>query len=114
MRVWLFRAIALILPVLVLVLAELAIRATGTGDNWPLFKVNPANPAYLVTEADIVKRYFANNTALPSVKKKPFGPKVAPKRCGRIFIGNNAGSSGRVSLTLCKLAMKFSSRLSSA
>ena len=71
MRIWLFRAIALILPLLVLLLAELALRATGAGDNWPLFKVNPANPAYLVTETDIVKRYFANNTALPSVKMEP-------------------------------------------
>ncbi|MAD73195.1 MAG: hypothetical protein CML20_00040 [Rheinheimera sp.] len=71
MRIWIFRAIALALPLLVVVLAELALRATGAGDNWPLFKPNPANPAYLVTETDIVKRYFANNTQLPTVKMEP-------------------------------------------
>ena len=70
MRIWLFRAIALLLPLLVLLLAELALRATGAGDNWPLFKVNPANPAYLVSEPDIVKRYFASSS-LPSVKMEP-------------------------------------------
>ncbi|WP_213998099.1 SGNH/GDSL hydrolase family protein [Arsukibacterium sp.] len=71
MRIWLFRAIALTLPLLVLLLAELALRASGAGHNWPLFKVNPANPAYRVTETDIVKRYFANSTALPTVKMEP-------------------------------------------
>ncbi|MDX1678758.1 SGNH/GDSL hydrolase family protein, partial [Arsukibacterium sp.] len=92
MRVWLFRAIALMLPLLILLLAELALRATGIGANWPLFKVNPANPAYLVTETDIVKRYFASNDSLPSVKMEP-GFLLAEKPADGIRLVVQGGST---------------------
>ncbi|MBV2129321.1 SGNH/GDSL hydrolase family protein [Arsukibacterium indicum] len=113
MRVWLFRAIALILPLLVLVLAELAIRATGTGDNWPLFKVNPANPAYLVTEADIVKRYFANNTALPSVKMEPaFLLAEKPDNAIRLVVQGGSTAAGYPYGAGASLAAMLEQRLS--
>lgn len=95
MRIWIFRAIALTLPLLVLLLAELALRATGAGNNWPLFKTNPANPAYLVTETDIVKRYFANNTQLPTVKMEPaFVLAEKPDNAIRLVVQGGSTAAG--------------------
>ena len=113
MRIWLFRAIALILPLLVLLLAELALRATGAGDNWPLFKVNPANPAYLVTETDIVKRYFANNTALPSVKMEPaFLLAEKPDNAIRLVVQGGSTAAGYPYGAGASLAAMLEQRLS--
>ncbi|SNY49500.1 hypothetical protein SAMN06297280_1437 [Arsukibacterium tuosuense] len=113
MRIWLFRAIALILPLLVLLLAELALRATGAGQNWPLFKINPANPAYLVSETDIVKRYFANNTALPSVKMEPaFLLADKPDNAIRLVVQGGSTAAGYPYGTGASLAAMLEQRLS--
>ena len=113
MRIWLFRAIALILPLLVVVLAELALRATGAGANWPLFKTNPANPAYLVSETDIVKRYFANNTQLPTVKMEPaFVLAEKPENAIRLVVQGGSTAAGYPYGAGASLAAMLEQRLS--
>ena len=113
MRIWIFRAIALALPLLVVVLAELALRATGAGNNWPLFKTNPANPAYLVSETDIVKRYFANNTQLPSVKMEPaFVLADKPANAIRVVVQGGSTAAGYPYGAGASLAAMLEQRLS--
>lgn len=113
MRVWLFRAIALLLPLLLLLLVELTLRLSGVGQSWPLFKVNPANPAYLVTEADIVKRYFANNTALPTVKMEPaFLLADKPEHAIRVVVQGGSTAAGYPYGVGASLAAMLEQRLS--
>ncbi|MDX1537096.1 GDSL-type esterase/lipase family protein [Arsukibacterium sp.] len=113
MRIWLFRAIALILPLLVLLLAELAVRASGAGGDWPLFKVNPANPAYLVTEADIVKRYFASTSSLPTVKMEPaFLLAAKPANGIRLVVQGGSTAAGYPYGAGASLAAMLEQRLS--
>lgn len=71
MRIWLFRLIAIALPCLVLLLLEGTLRVAGIGQQYPLFIRNPANPAYLVTEPNIIQRYFASQQNVPSVQLEP-------------------------------------------
>lgn len=113
MRIWLFRAIALALPLLILLLTELTLRATGAGENWPLFKVNPANPAYLVTETNIVQRYFATNTLLPSVKMEPaFLLAEKPDNAIRLVVQGGSTAAGYPYGAGASLAAMLEQRLS--
>ncbi|GHG59885.1 hypothetical protein GCM10010919_02810 [Alishewanella longhuensis] len=71
MKLWLFRIIAISLPLLLLVLIEFSLRWLFPAEPLPLFKSNPANPAYLVTESQIVKRYFPQGAQVPRVELEP-------------------------------------------
>lgn len=71
MKLWLFRIIALSLPLLLLLLIECSLRWLFPAEPLPLFKSNPANPAYLVTESQIVKRYFPQGAQVPRVELEP-------------------------------------------
>ncbi|KKO48332.1 hypothetical protein VT06_12450 [Arsukibacterium sp. MJ3] len=113
MRIWLFRAIALALPLLLLLLVELALRLSGTGQHWPLLKPNPANPAYWVTETDLVKRYFANNTALPTVKMEPgFLLVNKPENGIRLVVQGGSSAAGYPYGAGASLAAMLEQRLS--
>lgn len=67
----LFWLIALSLPLLLFLLLEGAVRLLFPAQPLPLFKPYPANPAYLVTETQIVKRYFPAGAAVPRVELEP-------------------------------------------
>lgn len=67
----LFWLIALSLPLLLFLLLEGAVRLLFPAQPLPLFKPYPANPAYLVTETQIVKRYFPSGAAVPRVELEP-------------------------------------------
>ncbi|MEH8019192.1 SGNH/GDSL hydrolase family protein [Rheinheimera muenzenbergensis] len=71
MQIWLFRAIAIMLPLLLLLAAEWLLRLGFATERVALFIPHPAAPAYLVTEPDITRRYFAANAARPPVKMEP-------------------------------------------
>lgn len=71
MQIWLFRTIAIMLPLLLLLAAEGILRLSFNQQQVALFIPHPAAPAYLVTEPDITRRYFAENAARPPVKMEP-------------------------------------------
>ncbi|GAC14302.1 hypothetical protein GLIP_1669 [Aliiglaciecola lipolytica E3] len=67
MKVWLFRIIALCIPILFFVILEYSLRLANYGQSYPLFIENPADTAYKLPRPDIVKRYFPRNGDVPSV-----------------------------------------------
>lgn len=71
MQVWLFRLITIMLPLFLLVAIEILLRLVWPAQAVPLFIENPAAPAYLVTEPDITRRYFATAAKRPPVKMEP-------------------------------------------
>lgn len=71
MQVWLFRLIAVMIPLFLLVAVEFVLRLLWPAQSVPLFIDHPAAPAYLVTEPDITRRYFATDAKRPPVKMEP-------------------------------------------
>ncbi|MBZ9613382.1 GDSL-type esterase/lipase family protein [Rheinheimera maricola] len=71
MKQRLFWLIGLLLPLLLLAMLELTLRLAGIGKQLALFIDNPANTHYLLTRPDIIKRYFANGAAAPTVTMEP-------------------------------------------
>ncbi|GAB2916354.1 GDSL-type esterase/lipase family protein [Rheinheimera gaetbuli] len=55
----LFYLIALLLPLLILLLAELSLRAAGYGSSYPLFVPSPLSTDYLEPNPAVMQRYFA-------------------------------------------------------
>lgn len=68
MRIWIFRAILVAIPFLFLALVELALRVAGFGHSYPLFINDPTQPGYLLTNPEVVKRYFPKPEMAPPVK----------------------------------------------
>lgn len=71
MKLWLFRLVALCLPLLFFLLLEYGLRWAGLYQSWPLFIQNPAAPDYLLTRPDVIKRYFPEGSAIPNVTVEP-------------------------------------------
>lgn len=71
MKLWLFRGIALSVPVLFFLLLESGLRWAGLHQSWPLFIANPAADDYLLTRPDVIKRYFPSGSAVPHVTVEP-------------------------------------------
>ena len=95
MQIWLFRIIALLLPFLLLLLAEMSLRLLLADRSVPLFIPNPANPAYLVTEPDITRRYFAAASPRPNVKIEPgFVLKDKPDNSIRLVVQGGSTAAG--------------------
>ncbi|WP_333607710.1 SGNH/GDSL hydrolase family protein [Arsukibacterium sp.] len=95
MRIWLFRLIALCLPLLILLLMEISLRQLFPVQPLPLFKPNPANPAYLVTEAQIVQRYFPAGAQVPRVELEPsFVLAQKPEQGIRILVQGGSTAAG--------------------
>ncbi|MDM7860701.1 hypothetical protein QTP81_08840 [Alteromonas sp. ASW11-36] len=66
-KLWLFRVILLLLPVLLIVLLEFVLRLVGFGGHPPLFITNPTHQSYLLPRPDIINRYFNDKTNAPRV-----------------------------------------------
>lgn len=95
MKVWLFRAIALCIPVLFFVILEVALRIGGFGAEFPLFIENPANKNYILPRPDLVKRYFAEGAAIPSVTMEAnFLLKDKPENGLRFFVQGGSSAAG--------------------
>lgn len=95
MRVWLFRAIAVLIPVLFFVIIEFSLRLIGYGHSYPLFIENPADTEYLLPRPDIVKRYFPNSDDVPSVSiEANFFRKNKPQNGLRIFVQGGSSAAG--------------------
>ncbi|MDP5189711.1 tetratricopeptide repeat protein [Rheinheimera baltica] len=59
----LFYFIALLLPILILGLAELGLRATGYGNSYPLFIPSQHSSGYIEPNQQLIQRYFAPGKA---------------------------------------------------
>ncbi len=95
MQTWLFRCIAVALPLLLLCAIEWLLRVVMPQQQVPLFVVNPANPAYWVTEPDITRRYFAPNAARPPVKMEPgFVLRDKPAQAIRLVVQGGSTAAG--------------------
>lgn len=95
MQVWLFRFIAVLLPLLLLLTAEWLLRLTLPTQAVPLFIENPALPAYWVTEPDITRRYFAKDAPRPPVKMEPgFVLRDKPANSIRLVVQGGSTAAG--------------------
>ncbi len=95
LRLWLFRLIAISLPVVFFVLLEAGLRLAGYGKTVPLFIANPAAPDYLLPRPDVVKRYFADEKLAPNVSiETNFFLKQKPADGIRIFVQGGSTAAG--------------------
>jgi lysophospholipase L1-like esterase len=95
MKLWLFRGIALSLPVLFFLLLEYGLRWAGLHQSWPLFIPNPAAPDYLLTRPDVIKRYFPSGSAIPNVTVEPaFFLKTKADNALRLVVQGESTTAG--------------------
>ena len=84
-RLWLFRAIAIVLPVVCLLLLEGALRLCHYGYDTALFIEAPGNSDYLVFNPTASKRYFTDQGNATTGNREPFRKVKAPGTL-RIFV----------------------------
>ena len=84
-KVVLFKAISILLPFLVLILLEVALRIFHYGHDLSLFREYPGNKNFLVLNPDASKRYF-NDPALAPTGNSELFKKIKDKNTCRIFI----------------------------
>jgi tetratricopeptide (TPR) repeat protein len=84
-RETIFKAIALLLPVLIIVLTELSLRVFHYGYNLDLFIEYPPNPDYLVLNPHASNRYFTDARFAPAGNKELF-KKKKDARTVRFFV----------------------------
>lgn len=66
-KLWLFRLILVLVPLLFILLLEFALRLAGFGGHPPLFIQNPTHPGYMLPRPDIISRYFNESASAPRV-----------------------------------------------
>ena len=84
-RLWLFRTIAIILPVVLLLLLEGTLRLFHYGYDTSLFIEVPGNSDYLVFNPAASKRYFTDQGNATTGNREPFRKVKAPGTL-RIFV----------------------------
>ncbi|WP_337880373.1 SGNH/GDSL hydrolase family protein [Rheinheimera sp.] len=95
MRLWLFRLIALCIPLLLLFLLEALLRLLSLGQHTPLLLENPAAPQYWVTNPAIINRYFPNPASRPNVQLEPsFVLKQKPPHGLRLVVQGGSTAAG--------------------
>lgn len=84
-RIWLFRVIALLIPFLLLVVLELALRLFHYGYNTSLFIESPESSDYWVMNPEASKKYFTDQLNATTGNREPFR-KVKGPDVFRIFV----------------------------
>lgn len=94
-RIWLFRLVAICIPIVFFILLEMLLRISGFGRELPLFIVNNTHPDYLLPNPEIVKRYFPNEDAAPNVSMEAnFLLREKPHNGIRIFVQGGSTAAG--------------------
>jgi len=94
-RIWIFRIITLIIPILFFLFLELGLRIFGYGEDYSLFIENPQAPQYLLPRPDAIKRYFPRGAPVPPVTiETNFFKKKKPKTGLRIFVQGGSTAAG--------------------
>jgi tetratricopeptide (TPR) repeat protein len=84
-RVVLFKAIAVLLPFLILILLEVALRIFHYGHDLSLFIEDPRDKNFLVLNPNAAKRYFTDPALAPTGNSELF-KKVKDRNTCRIFV----------------------------
>src|SRR5450432_2394928 len=84
-KTWLFKAIAIAVPIIILALFELSLRLFHYGYNMDLFMTYPANPDYMIMNPDASKKFFVNPAFAASGNSELF-KKIKDKNTVRIFV----------------------------
>src|SRR5579863_5216066 len=84
-RVLLFKAIAVLLPFMILILLEVGLRIFHYGHNLSLFVEYPGDKTFLVLNPNASKRYF-NDPALAPTGNRELFKKEKDKNTCRIFV----------------------------
>jgi tetratricopeptide (TPR) repeat protein len=84
-----FKVTAAFLPLLLIVLAELLLRAFHGGYNTEVFIEYPQNPDYLVLNPHASKRYFADMRFAPTGNKELFTKKKRPNSLRFFVLGES-------------------------
>jgi tetratricopeptide (TPR) repeat protein len=84
-KIILFKAIAVLLPILVLILLEVALRLFHYGNDLSLFMEDPRDKDFLVLNPNAAKRYFTDPALAPTGNSEPF-KKVKDENTCRIFV----------------------------
>ena len=92
-RIWAFRGIAMLLPVLLLVILELSLRIFGYGHDTRLFIRYPDDPRYWVMNKYASERYFSDTVNETKGSIEPF---LVDKPAGtfRIFVLGESTTAG--------------------
>jgi tetratricopeptide (TPR) repeat protein len=94
-RRYLFTAITLLLPVVVLLLIESALRLGDVAAPAPLFIDEPNNPDYRLTNPDVILRYFPNREQAPGIQiETGFFLKEKPVNGLRIVVQGGSTAAG--------------------
>ena len=83
-------AVTLAIPLLLLGAIELALRAVGYGDDYPLFVAAPDHPDYLLTNPDMARRYFAAGPFVPTPSLEFFHLRKTPTSFRIVFQGESS------------------------
>jgi lysophospholipase L1-like esterase len=92
-RIWSFRGIALVLPVLLLVVVEVLLRLFGYGHDTSLFVRYPDNPDDWVMNKYASERYFSDTVNETRGSIEPFAVAKAPGTF-RIFVLGESTTAG--------------------
>ena len=84
-RIWVFRIIAILMPLVLLLVLEGALRLFGYGYTTSLFIEAPGNPDYLVFNPAASKRYFTDQLNATTGNREPFR-KVKEAGTLRVFV----------------------------
>lgn len=95
-RLWAFRAILVLLPFLLLGLAELGLRVGGFGhDLEPLFIASPEHPDYLQANPRAVTRLFTEPSQAPNVSiETAYFAAHKPPGTFRVFVQGESSAAG--------------------
>ncbi len=90
-----FLAITLLLPLALFGVAELVLRATGTGTLEPLFVPVPAAPGYMQPNPAAVQRFFPDPADAPDVSiDTTWFPEQKPAGGLRVFVQGESSAAG--------------------
>ena len=92
-RRWLFTGAMLLIPVLFFVLLEGGLRVFGYGDDYPLFEPIEGYPQYLVQNREVARRYFAQQTNVPTALHDVFDAEKGADEY-RIFVQGGSTAAG--------------------
>lgn len=92
---FIFYLVAILLPVALLVLAEMSLRAVDYGKEYPLFVDVPAKPGYLQPNDQVIKRFFPLPEMAPTVSPDTqFFLKQKPADSFRIVVQGGSTAAG--------------------
>lgn len=94
-KLWVFRAIALSIPVVFFGVIELGLRVANFGGEYGLFIEFPEAPVYKLPRPDVVKRYFPPGYSVPTLNIEPnFFRKEKKDGAIRIFVQGGSTAAG--------------------